>query len=125
MLMEIPSVRQIPGEPRRRWFHDECMDLFAWMEGGEIVGLQLSYDKPHRERTLTWRREAGYRHARTDEGTRPGRHPGTPLLVADGEFDSARVAGEFQRRAAKIDPAVAGFVHDRLLRAAFGGRERR
>ncbi|GAB6039841.1 hypothetical protein [Endothiovibrio diazotrophicus] len=121
MLREITAVRQIPGEPRRRWFQDEAMDLFVWFEGETIVGFQLSYDKPDRERTLTWRRERGYDHARTDDGSRPGRHPATPILVADGVFDVARVAVEFARRAAGIDGAVEGFVVERIRRASGEG----
>ena len=122
MLREIPSVRQIPGEAHRRWFEDERMDLFLWVEGEEVVGFQLSYDKPDRERTLTWRRAGGYRHTRTDEGLRPGRHPGTPLLVADGAFDAVRVVDEFRRRATGLDPMITDFILDRLLRADFDER---
>lgn len=117
MLKEIPSVRQIPGEPHRRWFHDEGMDLFIWQQGETIVSLQLSYDKPHRERTLIWHCDRGYRHSRTDEGLRPGRHPGTPLLVADGAFDMERVAAEFDERAAEMDRSVKAFVLDKILQA--------
>jgi hypothetical protein len=31
MLSEIPEARQIRGEPRRRWFTSESMDLYVWV----------------------------------------------------------------------------------------------
>lgn len=119
MLREIPSVRQIPGEARRRWFHDERMDLFVWFEGEAIVGFQLSYDKPEREHSLTWRVESGYKHSAIDEGSRPGRYPGSPILVADGAFDGERVAVEFAECAAELEASIKGFVLERLLRVRF------
>ena len=87
MLREITAVRQIPGEACRRWFQDDEMDLFVWLgERSEIVGFQLAYDKPHAEKAITWKAGTGFRHARVDDGARPGHYPGSPLLVAAGAF---------------------------------------
>ena len=115
MLREITGVRQVAGEPLRRWFQDEAMDLFVWLgEANTVVGFQLAYDKSQEERALTWKLRTGYQHARVDDGTRPGRHPGSPLLIADGVFDVIRVSDEFQARAAEIDSAVHAFVSGKL-----------
>lgn len=115
MLREITGVRQIAGEPLRRWFQDDAMDLFVWLgEANTFVGFQLAYDKPREERALTWKNTTGFRHTRVDDGAKPGRHPGTPLLLADGAFDVTRVLSEFQVRGAGIDSAVHAFVVEKL-----------
>lgn len=115
MLREIKAIRQIPGEARRRWFQDESMDLFVWLDpNGSIVGFQLTYDKPHAEKALTWRDGDGYVHTRVDDGARPGQYPGTPLLVPDGVCDAARMRQIFEERAVEMDPAVKAFVAGKL-----------
>lgn len=115
MLREITAVRQIPGEARRRWFQDEEMDLFVWLgERSQIVGFQLAYDKPNAEKAITWRAATGFRHARVDDGARPGHHPGSPLLVSAGAFDAPAVLGRFREAAAAIDPEIMQFVAARL-----------
>lgn len=122
MLREIPNVRQIPGEPARRWFADERMDLYVWLgDAGAIIGFQLAYDKPHAEKAITWKRESGYLHTGVDDGARPSRHPGTPILVADGRFDANRVLREFRDRAVEIDTSVEEFVSRKI--SQFSGEE--
>ncbi len=90
MLHEIRAIRQLPGEPRRRWFFGSRMDLTVWTDTqGEIIGFQLSYDKPRAEKALTWKRDSRFFHNRVDDGeSKPGRHKGTPLLGVDGLFDA-------------------------------------
>lgn len=115
MLREIPKARQIPGEAPRRWFTDERMDLFVWIgEDDALAGFQLTYDKPEAEKALSWKRSQGYLHTRVDDGSRPGRHPGSPMLVADGAFDAPRVLAEFLGRAEEIDENVVRFVESTI-----------
>ena len=86
MFREIPIVKQVPGEPTRRWFVDERIDLFVWFGPDQAyTGFQLSYDKPISEKAITWKRDAGFAHTRVDDGSRPGQHPGSPLLVVKGD----------------------------------------
>ncbi len=60
MLRELADVRQIPGEPRRRWFADDYFDLIVWFDKrGQIIGFQLCYDLPRDEHALTWHEEHG------------------------------------------------------------------
>ena len=55
-LRELPRVRQVAGEPRRRWFHGHEMDLVVWEgEDGAPLGFQLAYDKHRDEHSITWR----------------------------------------------------------------------
>jgi len=117
MLREMTSVRQIPDEPRRRWFSDEHFDLVIWIgENGNILGFQLCYDRTHAERALTWRMESGFSHNAVDTGeNRPGRYKSTPILVADGSFDAETVAAKFQGHSGVLDSKIADFIYYKLL----------
>jgi hypothetical protein len=119
MLREICDVRQVPGEPKRRWFSDETLDLIVWLdERQEILGFQLCYDKTGNQRALTWRRDGGYSHQRVDDGEwRPGKYKQSPILLADGRCDMTALAAEFSRRAQSIEPAIVAFVQARLGQA--------
>ena len=56
MLAEVEHVRQRAGEPRRRWFASDDLDLIVWLdEADRFVGFQLCYDKGRSERALTGR----------------------------------------------------------------------
>ena len=116
-LREIPQVRQIPGEARRRWFTSANFDLVVWLnEHEEIDGFQLCYDKTGEERALTWRQGAGFTHAAVDSGEgRAGKYKSSPILVPDGLFEGATVAARFQVESTAIDPEIAGFVFDKLM----------
>ena len=44
-LREIVDVRQVPGEPKRRWFSSDDIDLIVWLDdSGAPVSFQLCYD---------------------------------------------------------------------------------
>ena len=117
MLHEVPIVRQIPGESRRRWFTDSDMDLTVWLDNrGRINGFQLCYDKSRLERALTWTLTSGFTHQRVDDGEgRPGRYKGTPILIADGAFDPSTVSRQFTEQSTDIDNSVSSFVHQKLM----------
>src|SRR3954469_10687202 len=101
-LRELPDTRQVEGEPRRRWFSSPDLDLIVWLDDDEsLVGFQLCYDKTRRERALTWRDGRGYEHNAVDDGEQsPGQHKSTPILVANGYYDSERVEALFRESSA-------------------------
>lgn len=118
LLRELPDARQVPGEPRRRWFNSPDLDLIVWMDDrGDPTGFQLCYDKLRSERALTWHADRGYDHAAVDDGeAAPGKHKSTPILVADGLFQSNRVHAEFLEASADVPEDIRQFVSDALLR---------
>jgi len=116
MLKEITNVRQIEGEPLRRWFSDPQLDLFVWYdEHGDILRFQLCYDKGAGERALTWCRDNGFSHHGVDDGE-GGIYEmkGTPILVADGVPDSVRIAGLFREHGRKLEHDLYEFVFARI-----------
>lgn len=112
MLREIGPVRQVPGEPRRRWFSSANCDLVVWVEpDGSPVGFTFSYDKQHREHALVWNAQGHFEHTGIDSGeTHPLRYKASPLHVADGTFDGDRVAEIFRRESVQVPGEIAGFV---------------
>jgi hypothetical protein len=115
MLTEIQNARQVAGEGVRRWFTDDYFYLIVWYgEEKHPIGFQLCYDKPGRERALTWTRDHGFQHDRVDAGETPGHSKMTPIIVADGAFDSTSITRRFQRESATMDPRIASFVFERL-----------
>lgn len=116
LLYEIANVRQICGEPTRRWFSSLQHDLIVWIGNGhEPIAFQLCYDKGWRERAITWRVGRGFEHAHVDNGERiPGGYKGTPLLVSDGPFPKARVLDEFMTVAARLPEPIKNFIARRM-----------
>ena len=113
MLRELRGVAQVPGEPHRRWFEDDGLDLVVWSSPeGTIVGIQLSYEKgTNRERALTWFQDRGFSHMRVDDGeNQPGKHKMTPILVPDGTFDADELLRIFESASRSLEPAVRDAV---------------
>ena len=118
LLRELSHTRQVPGEPRRRWFCSAELDLIVWVnDAEEPVGFQLCYDKLTGERAITWRAGRGFDHAAVDSGDdMPTPYKGTPILVADGIFDNNRVADTFKEASPDVPEPIRTFVADALER---------
>lgn len=112
MLEELLPTRQIPGEPPRRWFASDDLDLIVWCrDDGTPIGFQLCYDKRGNERAITWKPAQGFRHTAVDDGERFGAsHKASPILVADGVFDATFVEQMFIYASGRLPPAVTEFV---------------
>jgi hypothetical protein len=122
MLREISKVRQVAGEPTRRWYMDEYFDLVIWqMEGGEIVGFQLCYDKQRGEHALTWQSGSGFSHHEVDSGeNRPGKYKATPILVEDGTFNMEEIALKFLGHSDALESQARDFIYNKLLQYPVG-----
>jgi hypothetical protein len=120
LLTEIPSVRQITGEPHRRWFRSASLDLIVWCNAArEPIGFQLCYDKPRDEHALTWTPEFGFLHAAIDDGESVGlNYKQSPMLVADGHVDIDRICGVFNDASANMPKDIVEFVGTKLRQYA-------
>ena len=111
MLREIKETTQKPGEPRKRWFSSLSMDVFVWLDDADdIVSYQLTYDKPHDEKALIWSREKGFTHLGVDDGTRPGKYPGSPLFVEDGVFVPGKIVSMLKNDKGDLEPRIKNFI---------------
>ena len=112
-LREIPEVRQVPGEPHRRWFTSPTLDLFVWCgESGIPVGFQFTYDKGRRERALTWKPGRGFAHDEVDDGESfsKSQYKAAPLLVADGKPDIEKILHLLAANEAGIPSEIVSFL---------------
>ncbi|MFM9912168.1 MAG: hypothetical protein ACKVN9_01360 [Methylophilaceae bacterium] len=115
MLIEIKNVRQIKGEPCRRWFTSDWFDLIVWYEAEEISGFQLCYAKNEAERALTWKGADHWYHLGVDDGENRGQlHKASPMLVMDGKFNADLVLSRFIAESAELPESLGTFIVDRL-----------
>ena len=120
MLREIGDVRQVPGEPRRRWFSDEEFDLIVWFDPeAQIIGFQLCYDKETEQKALTWLKHEGYRHSRIDDGDNPGKMKASPVLEANGHLDREGLGRRFLESKGDVPENIADFVYDSITQYQF------
>ena len=120
MLKELNSVRQVSGEPRRRWFSSDTMDLIVWYDAADApLGFQFCYDKGDAEKALTWRRESGFSHTGVDDGEGNSRlnYKATPILVANGRFDGQHVLQLLQTQGAGVPPELQQFIAATIAQA--------
>lgn len=110
MLINQP-IRSVTNDRDRRWISDEYFDLIVWCEAeGQIYGFQLCYDKPGRERALTWTRKKGFSHSGIDSGESKPTTNRAPILVADGAFPAEQVRTEFIARSSLLSADVRDLV---------------
>ena len=117
-MREVRPTRQVPGEPRRRWFSSSDLDLIVWCDGADSpVAFQLCYDKGRDERALTWEPSTGLIYSAVDDGeASPGmRYKATPVLEPDAAVDLGRLAARFVADSDGVPADIVDFVSARLL----------
>jgi len=104
-LREIKRICQRDAEAKRRWFTSPLMEVFLWENvAGCVVGFDLTYDKPHAEKAISWRLSERMRSSRVLlDGQNAGGHPGTPLLIANAPVDGWFVCGLLMRFCGELD----------------------
>ena len=113
MLREIPDIYQIPGEPFRRWFTGEDMDLIIWYYDDlySFQGFQFCYKLGRLEKALTWLEGKGYTHETIYDGEdRPGRHKMSPIMLREASFQKDEVLILFQSRIEYLERNIIEFV---------------
>ena len=115
-LIEFANVRQIPGEPRRRWFTCEDLELVVWCdESGGPIGFQLCYNNGGSEYALTCSPDCGFSHKIVDDGEQgPGKHKATPILVAGAPASARLITERFAQVSAGLPVKIAEFVGKKL-----------
>ncbi len=112
MLTEIPNVKQLSGEPKRRWFSSLSLDLFLWYDEDEnLIQFQICYDKGPDEQALTWHHQRGLLHHTVDDGeNRSFRMKSTPIMVSDSDFDAEKIITKFEQLAGNIEYKTVQFI---------------
>ncbi|MEM7146053.1 MAG: hypothetical protein AAF591_13025 [Verrucomicrobiota bacterium] len=122
MLREIRCVRQVPGEPFRRWFRSEAIDLFVWFgKAGEVVGLRFCYEDGGKEGAVSWWEGGSVEHRGIDDGERgPGCFKQTPILAGNAGLLDERVVRLFATESEQMDGELAMLVGAKLRESARG-----
>jgi hypothetical protein len=117
MLREVTNAVQ-HKKPPRRWFTSTYFDLIVWYGvGNQIVGFELCYGKPNKERALCWMDGKGYAHFKVHDGEHePLKHKMTPVYVADEIFDKDKVCQVFIMESKNIDKDVSDYVIEKIIR---------
>ena len=125
MLREIKRTRQDAPEQHKRWFTDQDMDLFVWSvkdyetdenapELERVVKFQLSLNKQSRELAITWQTDGDVEIYEVDEGSRPGKHPSSPIFVdPESDLNSDQLA-QIKRSLSNVDYKTASFLIDKI-----------
>jgi hypothetical protein len=130
VFREITVAKQAETGPKRRWYQSDYFDLFVFYfrhgeradarADREFVGLQLCYDIRRNQRTLEWKKEAGFSHHRVNKGadTLSDHGASASLLEKGGEFDANAVLGRFMRESEGLPPIVRKLVMEKLAEYA-------
>ena len=110
----MPKVKQVAGEPKRRWFFCHEIDLVVFEDGGGVCGFQLAYDKQRNEHSIAWSRDRGFMHYVVDDGEPFAGVDETPFLYANGPFKRDRVLEQFLALATEVPADIAAFVAGKL-----------
>jgi hypothetical protein len=116
-LYEVARTKQVAGEPRRRWFASDALDLVVWFaDDDSIAGFQLCYDKPRSERALTyWVVGDSLTHTAVDDGESDGlAYKATPVLIRDGAPDPERILRSFLAESADVPMEIRSVVIGQL-----------
>lgn len=117
MLKEFKDISQ-EKTGYRKLFFDEKFELYIWysMEGGDIIGFQLCYDRINNEHCLTWMKDKGYLHSKIDDGEKvPGKAKQSPILTMDGSFNKEDIARAFKAASKKMGKEERTLVHQKIL----------
>ena len=112
MLQEIQNIKQIEGEPRRRWFTDPMLDIYVWYDDDDnVIQFQLCYDKGPGEQALTWREGEGKVHHGVDDGeSGVYRMKSTPVIVADTDYDPGKIITLVKKYGGKLEHDLYEFI---------------
>lgn len=112
LLQEITNIRQIEGEPLRRWFSDSLLDLYLWYdEDDNLIQFQICYDKGPGEQALTWKKDSEILHHSVDDGESGiYRMKSTPVIVGDTDYDPDRIAALIRQYGGKLEHDLYEFI---------------
>ena len=115
MLRPILDIYVREGEPRKIWFTCSEQDLYIWFSNeNEIIKFEYSYDKPFNEKSLLWKRTGSFSHTAIDDGSRPGKHPSSPISLGRVALDKAKVIMKLNNNAGVIPAEYLSFLTEQI-----------
>jgi hypothetical protein len=115
MLSEVAKTKQVDGEPVKRWFTSDNMDLFVWLDDeNNILNYQLTYDKERNEKALTWDKTEGFKHLVVENSERSCKYPQSPLLKVGGTLDLQKLLTHFDAYSQTLYSEIKSFIISRI-----------
>lgn len=116
MLYELKNVTQLEGEPKRRWFTNDSLDLIVWFnKENEIIGFQLCFNKDIDEQSFTWKYPSYFSLHKIDDGELNTGSKSTPTLVAGSITTNCIIADQFKENSKNIDRQISNFVYQKII----------
>lgn len=116
-LVEIGSVVQRTGEPARRWFTSESLDLLFWMDAAQAPeGFQLTWHDLGNSHAITARQGQLLSHERVDDGSRGGAGAArsATLHKALDDYDLALIQPRFAAASQQLPVLLRDYVMQQL-----------
>ena len=115
VLRQISSSYLRSDQNEKLWFTEESIDLFVWLsEGKEITKFQITYDKPNSEKSYTWSKGQQTTHMEVDEGSQPGKHPSSPILVNEIPCDEERLLNVVKQHKNALPTNIYKFIKEKI-----------
>jgi len=127
MLREIERTHQDSPKLLKRWFTSQEMDLFVWSDPSLVASTEIIQDKAsiivrfqmsikhlNEEYAVYWDNVEGCKTFTIDEGSQPGKHPKSPLML-ESEIQAIPTSlAEIEQAFAQIEYQIASFVLAKL-----------
>lgn len=115
MLKETKPVRQIPGEPFRRWYKDSETDLIVWLDKHRVVGFQLIVPNGIERAVITWAEGRGLSLSGLDDGEgRAGCPKMTQVLVKVQSFDGMAASRHFKAVSGELPSGLVHLIEQKI-----------
>ncbi|MGV3724630.1 MAG: hypothetical protein ACO1SX_27350 [Actinomycetota bacterium] len=115
MLKELTNPRQHPGEPRRRLYWDDYLQLCVWFDPQDApLGFELSYDPAGDCRAFRCMPGPEVEHYAVDDGESRALRKAIAILHADRSHINREIHHEFRNRNREIEPEIAEIVQQKL-----------
>ncbi len=117
MLKEARNVPQIVGDPRRRWFWNNYLDLVVWFDDSdEIIGFQLYYDRHGDQTALTWKEPFGYSQDNFEvREDAMGMYKAGCFAGFTEVFEKEKIADVLRKESCAVDKRIVDFVHKKIM----------
>jgi len=110
-MREIKGIHQDTSGHTKRWFSDLDSDLFLWIDkDDQIRAFQFSIRERNIETAVKWEETSGINYYTVDDGSHPGKHPGTPLLLEDEGIDKEALSVAIDQKLSSEHPKIHDFV---------------
>lgn len=115
MLKELRNPKQHPGEPCRRLFWDDYLQLCVWVDAQNApLGFELSYDLAGDCRAFRCMPGPEVEHYAVDDGESRTLRKAIAILRVDRSRINHEIPHVFRCRSQDLEPVIAGLVQRTL-----------